>query len=157
MKIECWSIGKAHDPAIREAIEDFTSRVNKYNPVKWQILPVPKNAGMLSEMDLQIKEGETILEWLQPDDYLIALEETGKQHSSEELAKFIQQRANESRKRLVFLIGGAYGLSDAVLKRADHQWSLAKLVFPHQLVRLILAEQLYRACTILRGEKYHHA
>jgi 23S rRNA (pseudouridine1915-N3)-methyltransferase len=98
-----------------------------------------------------------ILEWLQPDDYLIALDERGKQTSSEELAAFIQQRANESRKRLIFLIGGAYGLDDVVLKRADFKWSLSKLVFPHQLVRLILAEQLYRACTILRGEKYHHS
>jgi len=157
MRISLWSVGKAHDPYVKAGVEEFTKRIGRYYKVDWQLIPTPKHSAMLSEMDLQIKEGETILEWLQHDDYLIALEETGKQHSSEELAKFIQQRANESRKRLVFLIGGAYGLSDSVLKRANHQWSLAKLVFPHQLVRLILAEQLYRACTILRGEKYHHA
>ncbi|MEY5034942.1 MAG: hypothetical protein RL447_1320 [Bacteroidota bacterium] len=157
MRISLWSVGKAHDPYVKSGVEEFTKRIGRYYKVDWQLIPTPKNAATLSEMDLQIKEGEIILEWLQPDDYLIALEETGKQHSSEELANFIQQRANESRKRLVFLIGGAYGLSDAVLKRADHKWSLSKLVFPHQLVRLILVEQLYRACTILRGEKYHHA
>jgi 23S rRNA (pseudouridine1915-N3)-methyltransferase len=157
MRISLWSVGKVHDPYVKAGVEEFTKRIGRYYKVDWQLIPTPKNAATLSEMDLQIKEGEIILEWLQPDDYLIELEETGKQHSSEELANFIQQRANESRKRLVFLIGGAYGLSDALLKRADHKWSLSKLVFPHQLVRLILAEQLYRACTILRGEKYHHA
>jgi 23S rRNA (pseudouridine1915-N3)-methyltransferase len=157
MRISLWSVGKVHDPYVKAGVEEFSKRIGRYYKVDWQLIPTPKNAATLSEMDLQIKEGEIILEWLQPDDYLIALEETGKQHSSEELANFIQQRANESRKRLVFLIGGAYGLSDAVLKRADHKWSLSKLVFPHQLVRLILVEQLYRACTILRGEKYHHA
>ena len=77
MKIECWSIGKAHDPAIRDAIEDFTSRVNKYNSVKWQILPVPKNAGMLSEMDLKKQEGKMIMEWIEKDSILIALDEYG--------------------------------------------------------------------------------
>jgi 23S rRNA (pseudouridine1915-N3)-methyltransferase len=157
MRLSLWSVGKAHDPYVKSGVEEFTKRIGRYYKVDWQLIPTPKNAATLSEMDLQTKEGAIILEWLQPDDYLIALEETGKQHGSEELASFIQQRANESRKRLVFLIGGAYGLSDAVLKRADHKWSLSKLVFPHQLVRLILAEQLYRACTILRGEKYHHA
>jgi 23S rRNA (pseudouridine1915-N3)-methyltransferase len=157
MRLSLWSVGKAHDPYVKSGVEEFTKRIGRYYKVDWQLIPTPKNAATLSEMDLKTKEGAIILEWLQPDDYLIALEETGKQHGSEELASFIQQRANESRKRLVFLIGGAYGLSDAVLKRADHKWSLSKLVFPHQLVRLILAEQLYRACTILRGEKYHHA
>ncbi len=112
---------------------------------------------MLSEMDLKKKEGEVIMNWLQPDDYLVLLDERGRQFTSEGLAQFIQSRANESVKKLVFLIGGAYGVDEAVLKRANFKWSLSQLVFPHQLVRLILAEQLYRACTILRNEKYHHS
>jgi 23S rRNA (pseudouridine1915-N3)-methyltransferase len=120
-------------------------------------MPTPKNAGMLSEMDLKKKEGETILEWLKKDDYLIVLDERGRSLTSPQLAEFIQTRANESVKTLVFLIGGIYGIDEAVLKRANMQWSLSKLVFPHQLVRLILAEQLSRACTILRNEKYHHS
>jgi 23S rRNA (pseudouridine1915-N3)-methyltransferase len=94
---------------------------------------------------------------LSKDDYLVALDERGRQMGSEGLAQFIQLRANESIKNLVFLIGGVYGLDEAVLKRAGHRWSLSQLTLPHQLVRLVLAEQLYRACTILRNEKYHHA
>ncbi|MEP7164785.1 MAG: 23S rRNA (pseudouridine(1915)-N(3))-methyltransferase RlmH [Ferruginibacter sp.] len=156
MKLQFWSIGKAHESYIKEGVEMFTRRITNYFPVQWHIIPMPKNAGMLSEMDLKIKEGETILDLIKKEDYLVVLEERGKQLTSEGLATFIQQRANESEKNLVFLIGGAYGLSEAVLKRADHKWSLSQLVFPHQLVRLILAEQVYRACSILRNEKYHH-
>jgi 23S rRNA (pseudouridine1915-N3)-methyltransferase len=157
MKIQCWSIGKNHESYIKEGVEDFTHRISKYFPIEWNLMPTPKNAGMLSEMDLKKKEGETILEWLKKDDYLVVLDERGRSLTSPQLAEFIQTRANESTKTIVFLIGGIYGIDDAVLKRANLQWSLSQLVFPHQLVRLILAEQLYRACTILRNEKYHHS
>ena|SRR5206468_10882949 len=156
MKIQFWSIGKNHEPYVKHGIEDFTRRIGKYFSVEWNIVPVPKNAGMMSEMDLKKKEGEMILDWLTKDDYLIALDEIGKEMNSEKLAQFIQARANESVKTLVFLVGGAFGLDEAVLKRANYQWSLSKLTFPHQLVRLILAEQVYRACSIIRNEKYHH-
>lgn len=156
MKIWLWSIGKAHDSYVKEGITEFTKRISKYFPVEWNIIPVPKNAGMLSEMDLKKREGETILQWLKADDYLIALDEHGKQFSSEGLSEFLQERASASNKNLVFLIGGAYGLDAAVLRRAQLKWSLSQLTFPHQLVRLILAEQVYRACTILKNEKYHH-
>jgi 23S rRNA (pseudouridine1915-N3)-methyltransferase len=157
MKIQCWSIGKNNESYIKEGVEDFTRRASKYFPVEWNLMPTPKNAGMLSEMDLKKKEGETILEWLKKDDYLVVLDERGRSMSSPQLAEFIQTRANESTKTLIFLIGGIYGIDDSVMKRANLQWSLSQLVFPHQLVRLILAEQLYRACTILRNEKYHHS
>ena len=111
---------------------------------------------MLSEMDLRKKEGDTILQWLRQDDYLIALDERGKQFTSEGLSAFLQQRASDSCKNLVFLIGGAFGLDDSIVQRAKLNWSLSQLTFPHQLVRLILTEQIYRACTILKNEKYHH-
>jgi 23S rRNA (pseudouridine1915-N3)-methyltransferase len=156
MKIQFWSVGKTHDSYVKEGVTEFTKRISKYFPVEWTIIPVPKNAGMLSEMDLKKREGETILQWLKPDDYLVALDEHGKQFSSEGLSEFLQERASASTKNLVFLIGGAFGLDAAVLKRAQLKWSLSQLTFPHQLVRLILAEQLYRACTILKNEKYHH-
>lgn len=156
MKISLWSIGKANEPYVKEGIAEFTKRISKYFPVEWNLLPVPKNAGMLSEMDLKKREGEMILQWLRTDDYLVALDEHGKMLTSEGLANFTQQRATESTKHVVFLIGGAFGLDDSVLKRANFKWSLSGLTFPHQLVRLILAEQVYRACTILRNEKYHH-
>lgn len=157
MKIHLWSIGKNHELHVKLGVEDFTNRISKYFKVEWNIIATPKNAGLLSESDLKKKEGEILLNLLTKDDYLVALDERGKQMNSEALAGFIQQRANESVKRLIFLIGGAYGIDEAVLKRADYKWSLSQLVFPHQLVRLILAEQIYRACTILRNEKYHHS
>lgn len=156
MKIHFWSIGKNHEPYVKTGVEDFTKRISKYYPVAWTIIPLPKNAGMMSEMDLKRKEGEIVLDWLNKDDYLVALDERGKQINSEALADFIMKRTNESMRNLVFLVGGAFGLDEAVLKRANFKWSLSPLVFPHQLVRLILAEQVYRACTILKNEKYHH-
>ncbi|RYY84757.1 MAG: 23S rRNA (pseudouridine(1915)-N(3))-methyltransferase RlmH [Chitinophagaceae bacterium] len=156
MKIALWTIGKPHEPYVKPGIEDFTKRLSRYFPAEWQVIPVPKNAAALPEPEQKKREGELILELLRPDDYLIALDERGKSLNSEGLAAFLQQRATESSKQLVFLIGGAFGLDVPVLKRAQLQWSLSALTFPHQLVRLILSEQLYRACSILRNEKYHH-
>ncbi len=156
MKFQFWTVGKDHEPYVKDGILQFTKRIGNYYQVQWNIIPSPKNAAMLSEMDLKKKEGETILDFLAKDDYLVLLDERGKQLRSEELAAFIQQRANESAKNIVFLIGGAFGVSEAVQQRANYTWSLSKLVFPHQLVRLILAEQVYRACSINRNEKYHH-
>jgi 23S rRNA (pseudouridine1915-N3)-methyltransferase len=156
MKIQLWSVGKEHEPYVKIGTDDFTKRISRYYPVEWKIISPPKNAGTLSQPELKKKEAEIVLEGLSKDDYLVALDERGRQMASEGLAQFIQTRAN-SAKSLVFLIGGVYGLDEAVLKRADHRWSLSSLTLPHQLVRLLLAEQLYRACTILRNEKYHHA
>lgn len=157
MKIQFWSVGKAHESHVKEGIELFTKRISHYFSVEWLIIPMPKNAATLSETDLKIKEGEIITSSLKKEDYLVVLDERGKQLNSKGLAAFIQQRANESEKNIIFLIGGAYGVSEDILKRANYKWSLSQLVFPHQLVRLILAEQVYRACTIMRNEKYHHS
>jgi 23S rRNA (pseudouridine1915-N3)-methyltransferase len=157
MKLKLVSIGKAHEAYVKNGIDDFTKRITHYFPVEWHIIPVPKNAGVFSETELRKKEGEIFLEWLKKDDFLVALDERGLQLKSEAVADLIQIRANNSTRHLIFLIGGAFGLDEAVLKRANLTWSLSLLVFPHQLVRLILAEQLYRACTIIRHEKYHHS
>ena len=156
MKLSFWTVGKSNEAYVKDGIEVFTKRINHYFNAEWTIIPVPKNAGMMSEMDLKKKEGAIILDWLKADDFLVALDENGKQLSSEGLAEFIQQRATESTKNIVFVIGGAFGLDEMVLQKAKLKWSLSKLTFPHQLVRLILAEQIYRACTILKNEKYHH-
>ena len=156
MKIQFWSLGKTHEPYVKQGIDDFTARASRYFKVEWVLLPAPKNAAAMSEPELIKKEGQLILGQLGKDDYLVALEETGTLLSSEGLAALLQSRANDSSRNLVFLIGGAFGLADDVLKRANLKWSLSQLVFPHQLVRLILAEQVYRACTILKNEKYHH-
>lgn len=156
MKIELWSIGKAHDVSIRDAIEDYTGRIKKYAPVKWAILPTPRQAAMMSELDLKKMEGKMVLEWLDKDAVLVVLDERGKEMNSDQLSELIVKRGNMGTKKLVFLIGGAYGIDKAVLERANHTLSLSKLTFPHQLVRLILAEQIYRAYTIINNEKYHH-
>jgi 23S rRNA (pseudouridine1915-N3)-methyltransferase len=156
MKIQFWSVGKAHENYIKPGVEDFTHRLQKYFPVEWLIIPSPKNSSTLPEAEQKKKESEALLALIKKDDYLVALDEKGKEFTSEQLASFIQSRANESVKRMIFLIGGAYGIDDALLKKANHKWSLSQLTFPHQLVRLILAEQVYRACSILRNEKYHH-
>lgn len=156
MKIQLISVGKAHDADLKASIDDFSGRIKKYFPADWQIIPAPKNAATLSEIDLKKAEATAILAQILKDDFLVLLDERGKQLSSTELAAFIQQRANESCKRIVILIGGAFGVDETVKQRANYIWSLSKLVFPHMLVRLILAEQVYRACSILRNEKYHH-
>src|SRR6476469_1145870 len=119
MKISLWSIGKSNDTYVKEGISEFTKRISKYFPVEWTIIPVPKNAGMMSEMDLKKKEAEMLLDWLKKEDCLVALDEHGKEMSSKKLAEFIQGRANESIKTLVFLVGGAFGLDKMILQRAN--------------------------------------
>ena len=157
MKIQCWTIGKSHENYVNEGIQLFSARIEHYFPFSWHILTPPKQAATMDTRVLKEEEGKKVLEMLQPNDKLILLDERGKNLHSPELANLLQQHADQGTKNLIFLIGGAYGVSDAVKKRADFCWSLSNLVFPHMLVRLILAEQLYRACTIMRNEKYHHA
>lgn len=155
MKLSLWTIGKAHDATVREGVIEFTTRATRYFQIEWKIFPVPKHS---SPEKLKKAEADIILHALESDDYLVLLDEKGKSLTSVELANFIQLRANDSGKanRLIFLIGGAYGVDQSVFQKAKMVWSLSSLTFPHQLVRLILAEQIYRACTILRNEKYHH-
>lgn len=156
MKIQLWSVGKAHESYVNEGVEDFTKRISKYYPVEWKILPSAKQTMNSIESDIKKTEAQTILQGLQKDDYLVLLDEKGKQLTSPQVAKLIESAANSSVKNIIFLIGGAFGAHDQILKRANFTWSLSTLVFPHQLVRLLLAEQVYRACSIIRNEKYHH-
>ena len=156
MKIQFWSVGKTHEAYVKSGVEEFTKRINNYFTADWLIISSPKNAAKLSQIELKKAEALVILNQIQKEDYLILLDERGKQISSPEVAKWIQKRANASTKRIVFLIGGAFGVDQSVMQRADLTWSFSPLVFPHMLVRLILSEQVYRACTILRNEKYHH-
>jgi 23S rRNA (pseudouridine1915-N3)-methyltransferase len=153
LKIVFLSVGKINESYIKEGIENFTGRIGHYYPITWQLIVPAKTTN--SE---QIKKAEalSILKAIHPNDVLILLDEQGKMLSSPGLAKLIQQKANQSAQRLVFLIGGAYGVSNDIKQRAQFIWSLSELVFPHMLVRLILAEQVYRACSILANEKYHH-
>jgi len=157
MKIECWAIGKPHESYVAEGVNDYTKRIENYYPIEWRLFSLKKNAGSLSQQILKQEESALIIASLKPEDWLVSLDENGKTQSSRKLAGFIQDRGNESIKRLIFLIGGSYGLDEPLLKKSKFIWSLSPLTFPHQLVRLILAEQIYRACTIGRNEKYHHA
>jgi 23S rRNA (pseudouridine1915-N3)-methyltransferase len=156
MKIEFWAIGKMHEPYIASGVDDFTRRIENYFPVEWRLFNPKKStdAGPIQKM----KQDESVLiqAALKADDWLVSLDEHGKAMNSRKLASFIQDRGNESVKRLIFLIGGAYGLDEPLLKKSKFVWSLSELTFPHQLVRLILSEQIYRACSIGRNEKYHH-
>ena len=157
--ISIWSVGRNHCSNFKRGIKDYTKRIARYCNINWKIIPACtfNEKNIINEIEeIKQKEGELILKRLEPDDYIIVLEEVGKQHDSKEFAQIIQERINEKCKKIVFIIGGAYGLSDVVLKRAHHQWSLTNLVLPHQLVRLVLVEQLFRAFTIINNEKYHH-
>jgi 23S rRNA (pseudouridine1915-N3)-methyltransferase len=153
MKIILCTIGKAHENYVKDGVDNFTKRIGRYFPVEWKLIAPSKQT---EEAAMKREEGAAALSLLGKDDYLVALDERGKQMTSVQLSGFVQQRANESTKQMIFLIGGAYGLDEAVLQRAQYKWSLSLLTLPHQLVRLVLAEQVYRACTILRNEKYHH-
>jgi 23S rRNA (pseudouridine1915-N3)-methyltransferase len=148
MKILFLSVGKKHDAALAEAITDFTSRISHYAPVEWKLIP---------SGDSVDTEGKSILNALDERDQVVLLDEKGKELHSSGLAGLLDTRLNASTHRLVFIIGGAYGVNESVRARANAMVALSKLTFPHMLVRLILAEQVYRAFTILKGEKYHHS
>jgi 23S rRNA (pseudouridine1915-N3)-methyltransferase len=153
LKLSFLSVGKAHESYIKEGVEQFTKRIGHYYPVDWQLIAPSK---LTDPLQIKKAEAASILKSLAVTDVLILLDETGKMLSSPGLAKLIQQKANQSTQRIVFLIGGAYGVDEEIKKRANFTWSLSQLVFPHMLVRLILSEQVYRACSILVNEKYHH-
>ena len=146
MKILIITVGRKNNRGLEDEISDFTSRVSHFSDMEWKILP---------QSDVE-KEGVAIVNALNDRDYTVLLDEKGKAVDSVGLAAFMQKRLNESIPRLVFIIGGAYGVSDNVREVARATMSLSALTFPHQLVRLILIEQIYRAFTILKGEKYHH-
>ncbi len=156
MKIECWAVGRPHESYVSQGIIDFTQRIANYYPVEWRLFNLKKSSSTLSPLKLKLEESALIQKALKTDDWLVCLDEKGKSLSSRKLADFIKDRGNKGAKRLIFLIGGAYGLDESMLIKSKFCWSLSELTFPHQLVRLILAEQIYRACSIGRNEKYHH-
>ncbi len=156
MRITLLESGKTKDSFIREGVELFRRRIVHYVPFRIETLPDLKNTRNLTMKEVQAKEGQIILKALKPGDFMILLDERGKEFHSISFAEYLnglEGRVNH----LLFVIGGPYGFSDEVYKRADALLSLSKLTFSHQLVRVIFMEQLYRAYTILKGEPYHHA
>lgn len=157
MKINCFCVGETAFSYINEGINEYDRRLQHFAAWGWTVLPNIKNAKNFSEAQLREKEGEMILKKLEESDFLVLLDERGKQYSSPELAEQLNTWQQQSSRRLVFLIGGAYGFSDAVYARAQGKISLSRLTFSHQMVRLFFAEQLYRAFAILNNLPYHHA
>lgn len=156
MKILLLVIGKTDAAYIRAGIEEYEKRLTRYVPYEMKVLPDVKNSKNMSETLQKEKEGEMLLEELQGTDFIVLLDENGKQYSSVGFSEFLAQKMLNGTKRLVFVIGGPYGFAEAVYKRANDKISLSKMTFSHQMVRMIFAEQLYRAMTIMRGEPYHH-
>lgn len=148
-------VGKTVNKIFQTGIDDYTNRIVHYMPFSIITIPELKNTKNLT-IDLQKKkEGELILKEIQPTDTIILLDEKGKEFRSTEYAKWLKQKQSISR-RLIFIIGGPYGFSKEIYERANEKISLSKMTFSHQMVRLIFVEQLYRACTILKGDPYHH-
>lgn len=155
MKITILAIGKKHDPKLATAIDEYVGRLAHYADLSWKLIEAKISSSMNPD-HIKKLESDLLLNQLAQSDKVILLDESGNQLSSIELSDKLQKYMNHGDKNIVFVIGGAYGVGEDIIKRSDFIWSLSKLVFPHQLVRLILIEQLYRAHTILAGEKYHH-
>ncbi len=156
MNIEIWTIGKQNDAVIEQGVQYYLQRIKPYCSVNVVVLPPPKRSENTPIMQSKLLEEKMILDKLTPYHFLILLDETGKSHTSRKWAEELQLVMNTGIKTLVILIGGAYGVTDKIKEKANKKWSLSQLTFPHQLVRLILAEQLYRAFSILHNSPYHH-
>lgn len=156
MHIEIWSLGKENDPFIEQGIQYYFKKTQPWNPIQLVVLQLPKKLTTTDISRTRLLEEELILKKLQPQHYLILLDERGKQLNSIQWSQQMQQCMNHGVKTMVILIGGAFGVTEAIKARANQCWSLSGLVFPHQLVRLIVAEQVYRAFSILNNSPYHH-
>lgn len=156
MKVALLVIGKTDARYFIDAIGEYQQRLEHYIPFELQIIPDIKNTKNLTIDQQKEKEGELILKNLQAGDYLVLLDEHGKEYTSVQFASYIEKKTHTVAKRLVFVIGGPYGFSADVYNRASEKISLSKMTFSHQMIRLIFVEQLYRAMTILNNEPYHH-
>jgi 23S rRNA (pseudouridine1915-N3)-methyltransferase len=156
MNIKLIVIGKTKSKFLIEGENEYQKRLKHYCKFSELIIPDIKNGGKLSKKELKEKEGNLILESIKNSDYVILLDDKGLELSSIGFAEFLNKKMVSSTNELVFIIGGAFGFSESVYKRANTKLSLSKMTFSHQMVRLIFKEQLYRAFTILKGEKYHH-
>ncbi len=156
MKIQLLVIGKTDDAYLSEGIAKYAERLKHYIQFELKVLPDLKNRKTLSEEQQKKAEGELLMMQFQPQDTIILLDENGAQHSSVAFTSTLERQLHSGGKRLVFIVGGPYGFSEAVYGRAQSKISLSPMTFSHQMVRLIFVEQLYRAFTIIKGEPYHH-
>ena len=156
MNVEILVIGKTKTKYAQEGLKEYLSRLKHYLSVELKELPDIKNTGRQTEKQQKEEEGKAFLSRINPGDFVILLDERGKQYTSREFADKLQRLMGSGRKKTVFLTGGPYGFSDEVYSRKNEMISLSKMTFNHEMVRVFFAEQLYRAMTILRGEPYHH-
>ena len=156
MKIKLLAIGKTDNKNLQALIETYQGRLKHYINFQLEVIPDIKNAKNLSQQQQKEKEGELILKKLVPTDQLILLDEKGTTFRSVEFSSFLQKKMNAGIKQLVLVIGGPYGFSDAIYKKSLGKISLSKMTFSHQMIRLFVVEQIYRAFTILKNEPYHH-
>ena len=155
MKVECWCMGKTTEPYLKEGIEVYVKRLGFYFPFQWVELPDVKPK-LLDAQALKRAEGQLFLQKIKPEDYVVLLDEAGREYTSVELSVWLERRFNAAPKRVLFLVGGAFGFSPDLYSRAQEIWSLSRLTFSHQMIRLFAVEQLYRAMTILKNEPYHN-
>lgn len=155
MKTELILVGKTINKHFVAGIKDYCERIGHYMPFSINVIPELKNTKSLTEEQQKEREGELILKLLQPSDTVVLLDEHGEEYRSLEFAKWLQKKQATAR-RLVFIIGGPYGFSETVYQRCNEKISLSRMTFSHQMVRLIFTEQIYRACTIIKGDPYHH-
>lgn len=156
MKIVLLLTGKTDNGYWCDAFNDYSARVGHYAPFEVEVIPDLKNVRNMTEAQQKKSEGQLITDCLQAGDFCVLLDERGKEYSSKEFAVFLEKKMQTVTKRLVFVVGGPYGFSDEVYARADDKISISRMTFSHQMIRAVFAEQLYRAMTILHGEKYHH-
>jgi len=156
MNIKFLAIGKTDDERLKGMVADYVKRLKHYLPFEMEVVPDLKNNKNLSEIQQKEAEGKLILSRLALSDYVVLLDEKGKTFSSVGFSDWMQKQLLAGRKNLIFLIGGPYGFSEEIYRRAQSNISLSEMTFSHQMVRLIFIEQLYRACTILKNEPYHH-
>ena len=156
MKIELFVVGKTNHNYLSPGIEDYLKRINRYIQFSIRCISDAKNTKNLSQQQQKNAEGQNILVAIDNSDYVVLLDEHGKEYKSIEFASLIDKKMQTVAKRLVFVVGGPYGFSEDVYKQTNEKISLSKMTFPHDLIRLIFVEQLYRAFSILNHEPYHH-
>ncbi|MFZ4455500.1 MAG: 23S rRNA (pseudouridine(1915)-N(3))-methyltransferase RlmH [Bacteroidales bacterium] len=156
MKISLLVVGKTTERYFNEAIDEYKNRLKHYIPFEMEVIPELKNTKNLSESQQKEREGELILKNVQAGDYLVLLDERGKEFSSIKFAEYIEKKTHTVSRRLIFVVGGPYGFSEKVYEAAQEKISVSKMTFSHQMIRMIFVEQIYRAMTILNNEPYHH-
>lgn len=156
MKISLFVIGKTDNNFFAEAFKEYQKRLTHYINFEYIEIPDVKNTKNMSEEQQKVKESESFIKCINPGDYIVLLDEKGKEYTSMKFAEYIEKKMHSIPKRLVFLIGGPYGFSEEIYKLSNEKLTLSKMTFSHQMVRVIFVEQLYRAFTIINNEPYHH-